>query len=220
MGIEPKDAPALPQRSVSVLPTRTLYEFEDSRVHVSMTFMTPALPDDLEAFSLPLSYLTWQVRSVDGQEHAVALYASASSQLVVNRSDEKVEWKRARAGTLLTLAIGTVSQRILGSSGDDHRIDWGQAYLAADRGEAQGAIGASRELIGSFVAHGSLPSVDDTRMPRAPNQDEPAMAVRGSGTWVKPRGRRKKLMPAEPRFGVVQHGGAGVDFKHAGNRDE
>jgi len=34
-----------------------------------MTFMRPALPDDLDAMALPLSYITWQVRSKDGKEH-------------------------------------------------------------------------------------------------------------------------------------------------------
>ena len=177
MGKEPQAAPALSQTRVSVLPTRTLYEFENSQVHVSMTFLTPALPEDLEAFSLPLSYITWQVSSLDGKPHVVALYASASSQLAVNNLNEKVEWKRERAGPLLALQLGTVSQRILGSSGDDHRINWGHVYLAADRKEAQGAIGASADLVSRFMANGTLPAVDDARMPRAPNQDEPAMAV-------------------------------------------
>ena len=177
MGSEPQDAPVLPQISVSVQPTRTVYEFENSQVHVSMTFLTPALPEDLEAFSLPLSYITWQVRSVDGKEHTVALYDSASSQLVVNNAGEKVEWKRGRAGELLVLQIGTVSQRVLGSSGDDHRINWGHAYLAADSKAARGAIGASRDLVGQFRATGILSSADDSRMPRAANQDEPVMAV-------------------------------------------
>src|SRR5689334_16932249 len=63
MGKDPADAPAFPQLSVEVLPTRSVYQFQNGQVHVTMTFMTPALSYDLDAFSLPLSYLTWQVNS-------------------------------------------------------------------------------------------------------------------------------------------------------------
>ena len=58
MGTEPKGTPALAQQSVRVTPTRSIYEFEDGGVHVSLTFLQPALPDDLDVYSWPLSYLT------------------------------------------------------------------------------------------------------------------------------------------------------------------
>src|SRR5580658_10752742 len=90
MGHEPESTPALPQTGLQVTPTRSIYEFENDKVHVTLTFMRPALPDDLEAMALPLSYITWEVRSLDGHEHAVALYDSTSSQLAVNKNDEKV----------------------------------------------------------------------------------------------------------------------------------
>src|SRR5258708_18894465 len=51
MGDEPKDVPAMAQVSVQVLPTRSIYDFDDSHVHVTLTFMTPVLPDDLELLS-------------------------------------------------------------------------------------------------------------------------------------------------------------------------
>ncbi len=58
----PTDVPPLPQVGLTVTPTRSIYEFEGANVHVTLTFMTPALPQDLDALALPLSYLTWQVR--------------------------------------------------------------------------------------------------------------------------------------------------------------
>src|SRR3569623_1724439 len=44
MGVEPKVVPALPQVGVKVLPTRSIYDFDNGHIHVTMTFMTPALP--------------------------------------------------------------------------------------------------------------------------------------------------------------------------------
>ncbi len=95
MGLEPKSVPPLQQKSVEVLPTRSIYDFEGAGVHVTMTFMQPALPDDLDVYSWPLSYITWLVRSADGNEHQVQLYDSTSSQLAVNNMTERVEWSRS-----------------------------------------------------------------------------------------------------------------------------
>ena len=176
MGRNPAEAPAMPQARLQVLPTRTVYDFDDGHIHCTLTFLRPALPDDLEALALPLTYLTWEVRSVDGKEHVVSLYDSTSSQLAVNRPEEKVEWARERAGKLAALRAGTVEQAILGSCGDDHRINWGYVYAAAQAQGARAVIGADRELAGAFAANRELPAQDDTRMPRAANDEQPVLA--------------------------------------------
>jgi len=176
MGNDPADVPALPQVGLEVKPTRTIYDFDDGHIHVTLTFMTPALPNDLEAMASPLSYINWTVRSVDGKSHAIAIYDSTSSQLVVNNTSEKVEWSRESAGNLTALRIGTQEQPILGSCGDDHRINWGYAYLAAEAKQAKAAVGAHQDLVGAFVARGDLPAQDDTRMPRAVSDNQPVMA--------------------------------------------
>ncbi|MES1180387.1 MAG: DUF5127 domain-containing protein, partial [Verrucomicrobiota bacterium] len=165
MGNDPAGVPALPQTGLQVTPTRSIYEFANAKIHVTLTFMTPAL-----------SYLTWQVRSVDGQEHAVSIYDSTSSQLVVNQAGEKVQWFRETAGGLTALRIGTVDQPMVGSSGDDHRINWGYAYAAAPGRESKSAIGANDTLLNDFVANGELPAADDPQMPRAVNEQQPVMA--------------------------------------------
>ena len=41
MGNNPGTGPALPQVGLQVLPTRSIYDFEGSGVHVTLTFMTP-----------------------------------------------------------------------------------------------------------------------------------------------------------------------------------
>src|ERR1700722_13129336 len=46
MGNEPTTVPAMPQVALEVTPTRSIYEFEDSQIHVTLTFMTAALPHD------------------------------------------------------------------------------------------------------------------------------------------------------------------------------
>ena len=69
MGPEPASVPALPQTDLQVWPTRTVYTFEGGGALVEMTFMTPALPDDLAVYSRPLTYLTWSIASVSAEIH-------------------------------------------------------------------------------------------------------------------------------------------------------
>jgi hypothetical protein len=166
----------LPQQSVRVLPTRSIYEFDDSHVHVTMTFMSPALPTDLDVLSRPMSYITWEVRSVDGANHAVSIYDSTSSELVVHLTNQKVEWGRDAAGDLIALKIGTADQPVLRRMGDDTRIDWGYAYAAAPSAQAKAAIGANDALLSAFVSKGQVPAEDDKRMPRAVTDEQPVMA--------------------------------------------
>lgn len=176
MGAQPAGLPAFNQVSLQVLPTRSIYEFEDAGVHVTLTFMTAALPSDLNVFSRPLSYLTWDVRSVDGAAHQVSIYDSTSSQLAVNEPGEPVTWSRVAAGNLSVMRVGTQAQPILGSAGDDHRINWGYAYVAAPTAQASSAIGANGTLLHQFVESGNLPGADDAQMPRAVNDRTPVMA--------------------------------------------
>ena len=176
MGNEPKDAPAFPQKSVEVFPTRSVYEFDDGHVHVTLTFMTAALPDALEVLSRPLSYITWQVRSADAAAHAVSIYDSTSSLLAVNDPRQKVEWARETIGDLTALRTGTQDQPLLAPAGDDTRIDWGYAYAAAPTAQATAAVGANGALAKAFLEDGKLPDGDDKRMPRAADDDQPVMA--------------------------------------------
>jgi hypothetical protein len=176
MGNDPKDVPPLLQVGLQVTPTRSIYDFDDGHVHVTLTFMTPALPGDLDVLARPLTYLTWTVRSTDGANHGVAIYDSTSSLLAVNNADQKVEWSRETFGPLTALRAGTAAQTLLMPAGDDTRIDWGYVYAAAPAKQTAAAIGANHALLNAFVSDGKLPANDDARMPRAARDDQPVLA--------------------------------------------
>ena len=106
----------------------------------------------------------------------VSLYDSTSSELAVNENDEAVEWSRVKAGRLTALRVGTTAQPVLGSAGDDHRIDWGYVYAAASTKQSTAAIGANQSLLGGFVQNGELPAADDAQMPRAVRDNTPVLA--------------------------------------------
>ncbi len=207
MGADPKDAPPFTQLSVRVLPTRTIYQFEGAGVHVSLAFMRPALPHDLDVFAWPLNYITWRVRSVDGASHTVSIYDGTSSELAVNTTREQVDWSRQIMGHLTALRVGTQDQPILGSSGDDHRIDWGYAYAAAKTSDAEAAIGPNQTLLEDFVQFGWLPRKDDPQMPRAVDDHTPVLAfVFNLGRVGEKRVQRQVIVAYDEIYAIKYYG--------------
>lgn len=162
MGRERNATAALEQKRVSVLPTRTVYEFGGEGINLTLTFFTPALPDDLEALSRPATYIDWNVYATDGRPHEVDLYFDASCDLAVNTPDQPVWWGRYLLDGQTVLRAGSREQPILAKRGDDLRIDWGYLYLATDRSEgASAVIAPHQEARAAFEKNGSLPDSDD-----------------------------------------------------------
>lgn len=161
MGAEPAGTPALEQTSRQVTPTRTTYTFAGAGVAVTLSFLQPMLPDDLEVFSWPLGYLNWQVRSEDGAAHQVQLYDSTSSLISVDGPQwDVVQWERLPASELTILRAGMKNRTgVLGRSGNS----WRYVHAAARAGEATSAIGENKVLEQAFVKTGGLPTSDDTR---------------------------------------------------------
>jgi len=163
MGREQRQGtPMLEQTRLDVLPTRTIYEFDGAGVKVGLTFFTPALPDDLDILSRPLTYLEWSVVSADGNPHEAAVYFDAGPDLVVNTPEQVVDAARYQVDGQTVLRMGSREQPILGKRGDDLRIDWGYLYLAADdpRGLTT-AIGSRQRVRGAFESTGALPDSDE-----------------------------------------------------------
>ena len=162
MGREQRQTPALDQTRLEVLPTRTVYEFTGAGVKVGLTFFTPALPDDLDILSRPLTYLEWSIVSADGKEHEAAVYFDAGPDLVVNVSEQAVEAARYQIDGQTVLRMGSKEQPILGKRGDDLRIDWGYLYLAGDKAEGLTTVIGSRQRVrGAFETTGALPVSDE-----------------------------------------------------------
>ena len=177
MGRDPQQVPAMPQTRLQVLPTRTIYEFEVESLHLIFTFLTPALPNDLDILSRPLTYLVWEAKSVDGKEHAVSIYFDASAELVVNTPDQPVAWSRFKLGGLSVLRMGSQQQPVLEKSGDNLRIDWGYLYVAAAADPGVSEVATDRQAARSaFQTTGRLPDSDDLTVHRPARRRMPVLA--------------------------------------------
>ncbi len=177
MGAEPASVKPLPQKNLEVTPTRTNYRFANTKVEVVLSFLSPLLPENLDVLSRPVTYITWTARSVDGRNREVSVYLDAASELAVDKPTQAVVAQREKTDGLVVLKTGSQDQPILGRKGDDLRIDWGYAYLAAPDAETQGAIGPFTEITNAFAKTGQLPSTGDLLSPRAANDSLPVIAL-------------------------------------------
>lgn len=163
--------------STKITPTRTIYKFEEAGVKLTLSFTTPFLPSDKKLISLPVTYISWELKSTDGRDHDVSVYFDAGSEIVVNEPSQEIIWSRANLEGLDVLRMGSKNQDVLSRSGDNLRIDWGYLYLAADKNNhAKMVFCDQRTSRNSFADTGNIPEEDDIDMPR-PVYRKPLAAV-------------------------------------------
>lgn len=177
MGNQPRDLPVMEQVGLSVLPTRTIYTFKAAGVEAVLTFLQPALPDDIEWMSSPVVFLNWHIRATDGKSHDVAVYFDSTAEPAVNEPSQEVDFFSEKAGSLSLLRTGTTSQNILGRKGDDLRIDWGYYYVAAQQSNLlRSMIDTASYCRSLFIS--SSPAEDSRLAPgKAPVSDEHVLAM-------------------------------------------
>jgi hypothetical protein len=177
MGAQPDGTPALPQSSLQVLPTRTIYTFDGRGIRLTLTFMTADLPDNLDFLARPVTYLTWEAESTDGQKHSVSVYFDASSELAVNTPQQAVNFQKADTAGIKAWSVGTVEQPVLVQKGDDVRIDWGYFYVAAPENERAELTANSSDLARSgFINNDALPAPAEAASLQNNNRDDTVIA--------------------------------------------
>jgi hypothetical protein len=176
MGADPRQVPAMQQTSLQVTPLHTIYTFETAGVRLQVTFFTAAFPNDLDALSRPVDYLTWTITSTDSRPHAVDLLLDASPVIAVDTNDQDVTWGRSMVPGMQVLRVGSRDQRVLNREGDNLRIDWGYFYLSVP--DQPGVVLATvSNAMQSFLASGNVAQSDDMDMPREPRNRAAHLAV-------------------------------------------
>ena len=154
------------QKSVDVLATNTYYSFACGPVELDVVFTAPMLIDDYDLISMPVNYISYQVRATDGQKHDVQLYLSGSPLLAVDEvSQPTISTSGAQEGVTY-VRTGTVDQPILARKGDGICIDWGYFYMPAINGEV--TLGNTVEVEQAFAESGTLPATAQEIVARKP----------------------------------------------------
>lgn len=128
LGAGPEPEAALAELQVSATRTRFVSEF--GGVRLTACFVTPALPDDPDVLSMPVTLVTLAAESADGAPHDVRVRLHLSDRLCYDG-----DIRPAMTGADFVLDgrpaawCGQTTQKPLGHSGDHVTIDWGYLYL-------------------------------------------------------------------------------------------
>jgi hypothetical protein len=177
MGQTPKAIPPMEQVNRNITPTHTRYQFRQSGVSMELTFFTPAMMNDLDVLSRPVTYLTWNMRSTDGQPHRVSVLLDVDPLIAVNDRSQEIVLFRDQTLRLNVLSVGSREQRILNRSGDDLRIDWGYFHLGIPKNERSTSVLAP-DIVTTFAETEDLPASDSIGMPQPASRNCPHLAAR------------------------------------------
>ena len=116
----------IPQKSVRVTPTKTVYSFASEAVEVTLVFTSPLILNRYDLMTRPVSYIEYDVKVVDGEEHEVEFYFDISTECAVDTYDAKVKCEEAKH----SVRFGKCGQVPLHKSGDSVSADWGYIHIA------------------------------------------------------------------------------------------
>ena len=115
-----------------VTPTKTRFVSESDGVQLEAEFVTPALPDDPDLMSMPVTLLSLALRTTDGKPHQVKMRMHFDEALCFEGlTPPKMFGDVFKMGELNTGLYGQAVQKPLCHSGDRITIDWGYLYLAS-----------------------------------------------------------------------------------------
>ncbi len=115
----------LPQVSVSVYPTQTVYAFENDILKLNLTFITPLLPESLVSMSYPFSYISYEISAKDEKEHEIEIMFGIGCEAAAHSVEQEVFASKYENGAM----CGRGDKDILSRSGDNLRIDWGYLHF-------------------------------------------------------------------------------------------
>ena len=143
------------QLSVNMSATQTTYQFDCGAVSLNVAFTSPLIITDINILSRPVSYISMKTKSKDGKKHLVQIYVGASSAIASNKGSEEMVATGYTTPNLNVLKIGTIEQPILQKSGDDLRIDWGYAYIAANKYHSKLSVQSINDASQDFISNKS-----------------------------------------------------------------
>lgn len=119
--------------ATEVTPLSTKYTFLSAGVRLTVKFTSPLLLDDLDILSTPISFISYDVASVDGKEHDVSIELWAFADVChCGEYEPPMRLEFFSDGPLNCGCMGQLRQNVLGGSGDQVTCDWGYLFLASE----------------------------------------------------------------------------------------
>ncbi len=126
------DVPAMEAVCQRITPTATEAIFTAGGAQLTVRFTTPALVDDPDLLSTPVTPVDFALESADGEPHRVEVAFFASNAMCYDGDQKPLMLFDEYAKDGLAIAYcGQQYQKLLCHSGDHFTIDWGYLYLAS-----------------------------------------------------------------------------------------
>jgi len=166
------------QQSVTVTSTRSTFVLKAGAVNLTVTFLSPVDPLNLQRQSIPMSYITVDTAANDGASHTVSLYMDISGEWAHGDVAQTVNWAQQVTGSLQALTVQPSSPSVLAENGD--QASWGTVIFATDNVSGVSWQTGADTTVRANGAAGALPNTNDTNQPRAINSSWPVLGLNRS----------------------------------------
>lgn len=120
---------AIPQTDCIITPYVSDYIFENETIRLTFRTWTPFLFDDLQLFSLPVSYFETTVASLDGERHNIEISFTCFDELCQGKKKKAINKHTEKFQCVPLIKMGLIDQKPLNDSGDTYAADWGYVCL-------------------------------------------------------------------------------------------
>lgn len=124
--------PVIEQTDVNVLPSATIYTFENEYIRLTVEFWSPNNVDNLYELSMPCSFIECAAVSIDGAPHRVIVNISLDKEFCFDRISKPIERKKVTQNGITYAVMGRKNQKPLCKSGDGVSADWGYICLFSE----------------------------------------------------------------------------------------
>jgi hypothetical protein len=171
--------PTMRQISVTTTATKSEFVLQRAGIELTVTFLSPVSPGDLQRQSQPLSYIAMTARSIDSKSHKVAVYFDISGEWASADSGRLITWDEqsyvAGGANVVSLTYTQNDPQVLTENGDT--AEWGAIVVSSqNRSGLTWQIGADVDVRAQVAGHGVLLNTVDQDKPRAINNRYPVFA--------------------------------------------
>lgn len=156
---------ALEQTQLTLTATRSVFTLQSRGVQITLEYLSPIEPGDLQRQSIPMAWVLVTARSIDGASHDVSLYLDISGEWLSGDPSQQFTWAPVSVpysgGALRAWTMQLEQPQILTEI--DNRAQWGTIVLATPQISGLSyQSGPSRTVRTQFVDQGVLLDTDDT----------------------------------------------------------
>jgi hypothetical protein len=160
---------------LEVTPTRSIFTLTAGGVEVTMEWLSPVEPGNVQLQSIPFALLTVSVVAIDGKDHKVLVYGDVTGEWASGTSTDKIAWSTSTSGPVRSWSCQLADQDLFA----EHNAvaAWGSVVWATTpRGPGLTyQSGRDATVRNRFIQHGQLTDSSDTDY-RAIDDDWPVFA--------------------------------------------